>query len=166
MSVDNGDEFISYQEISARIAELEEGAEGFDVVRVRTDDVIMGGFEDEDAAREYIDREDYNPERVIVRRQELDEADKDELSELQALDERADGSFYSWRRDGKTLYRYDHFDADWARDEAAEWLGVSRDDTYRWPFDQVNWSDAAGSRRDEGYTEVTFGGVTYYGEDE
>jgi hypothetical protein len=153
VSINSYDDIIEGSDVESRIDELEE-ARGYEVVRLRNDEVL-DTFNDETEAESYIEDEDYNPERVIVRRQELDEDDAAELERLRVLRDAVGGSEF-------TLYRDDYFDADWARDQAREQLprSVDLDD---WPFSQIDWSDAASARRDEQYEySYLFDGTTYY----
>lgn len=153
MSVSSSDETIGKYEIDNRIAELEEEGE-YDVVRLRNDEVLAT-FDNEEDAQKYIEDEDYNPERVVVRQQELDEDDRLELSRLQRLLSDVGDV------DDFTLYRSDYFDAAWAKGEAVSELG--RIDFDSWPLNLIDWDDAAVDRRDSYYEySYDFDGSTYY----
>ena len=169
MSIDGDAETITYKEVSDRISELEALDSTWNVVRVRTGELLKEGFADEDEALKYIDREDLNPDRISALMAELDGDDAQELKELIELDEKANYNFDGWRANDTTLYRFSYFDATWARSEAANALGCSTSDTYDWPFDVrngINWNDAAAERRDSRYTMVLFDDIEYYAEDE
>ena len=121
-------------------------------------DEVLASFSDRDNAEQYIEDEDYNPERVIVRQRELDEEDTSELSMLRALTDEIPSS--SW-----TIYSDSYFTEDWAKDQARDVLG-RRTDTDEWPLDQIDWDDAASERRDTSYANtVEFDGQTYYYDD-
>ena len=154
---------ISSTDVRNRIAELEEERR-YEVYRIRNDETIGDeSFDDEEAARKFIDNEDYDPARVTVRQVELDEDDQNELNDLRELDTEGNSTFISWG-DGKIIYSSSYFDSDWARDAAYDKTGLSTDD---WPLSEISrWSDAATSLRDQDYTRVEFAGESYYGEDD
>ncbi len=159
-------ETISYPEVSARIEELENLAGQYEVIRLRTGDILKGGFDNEDNARAYIDTEDYNPVRVGARPAALDEQDATELDELRELDGEAAGIWSEWIKNDVTLYRNDYFSADWAREQVKELLSVSTDALSGWPLNLIDWSDAATERRDAGYTSIRYDDTDYWGADE
>lgn len=157
MAIDRYDETIDDDDVDSRIAELDDDLE-YEVVRLRNDEVLFTDA-DEDTCRTYIEDEDYNPDKVIVRRQELDPDDAEELSRLRDLKDEAEAEL------GSTYFlaRSSYFSESWARDEAAEVLG-GRIDLDEWPFTEVDWSDAADARRDEQFSATfTYDGETYYG---
>jgi hypothetical protein len=154
--IDGYNTTIEKSDVENRIDELEDSA-GYDVIRLRNDNVLAS-FSDEDEAGQYIEDEDYNPERIVIRRQELDEDDARELRDLRRLIDAVDVSG-DW-----TLYNDNFFDADWAKSEATDQLGVPRDAVYEWPLDLVDWDDAARERRDALYEYAyLFDGTTFYG---
>lgn len=155
--IDGYTRVIYKSEVESRIEELED-SRGYDVVRVRNNDVLAT-FDDEDEAEQYIEDEDYNPERVVVRQQRLDEDDTRELRSLLQLIEDVNVS-RSW-----TLYNESYFDTSWAQDEAAGALG-GRPDFSSWPLSEIDWDAAADERRDAVYEySYRFDGTTFYSED-
>lgn len=146
-------QIISNDDVENRISELEEGQE-YDVVRLRNDEVLAT-FIERAEAEQYIEDEDYNPERVVVQQQELSEEDAGELSSLRALADEIGSS--SW-----TIYSDPYFTGEWAKGEAKEVLGRYTD-TDDWPFTQIDWDEAASERRDSLYgNTVRFDGEYYY----
>jgi hypothetical protein len=164
MSIDNTRQAISCQDVAERIAELEENRD-YTVYRIRTGDVLQVAFETREAANEYIDREDFNPERIGVRQAELNDYGRNELRSLEQLAENANRTFgAAWRENSITLYRYSYFTADWAREQAAVRIpGLSLADLDKWPLSSLNWEQAAFGLRNEDYLRVFFGDVDYYG---
>ncbi len=157
--IDSNSSVIDGTEVRGRIEKLEEST-GYDVVRIRTDEVIQDAFDSEDDASNYIDQEDYNRERVAVREAALDEDDQDELDKLRKLvdDVSVDSDW--------TLYNADYFDENWARDNAADTLNVPRYKLDDWPLDQIDWDEAAVSLRDSRYDySYEFDGTTFYGDE-
>ena len=145
---------IDSSEVSERIEELENDQE-YEVVRLRNEETLAS-FSDRDDAEQYIEDEDYNPERVIVRQNGLDDDDTRELSNLRYL--RANLG----EDDGWTIYNEDYFDSDWARDQAVG-EGFTRSALDEWPFDLIDWRDAADQRRDYYYENtVTFDDQVFY----
>lgn len=166
VSPDRSDKTITSRQVADRIGELEENTgTGYDVVRKRNGEVLES-FSDAEDARQYIEDEDYNPERVIVREQEADEDDLAELAGLRELDANAGEAFgRAWRNREVTLYNQNYFDSSWARQQAENVLG-SDTDTYAWPLNLIDWSAAAEARRDERYTSVTFDDTGFYAEND
>jgi hypothetical protein len=158
--IDGYNTTIEKSDVENRIEELE-GQRGYDVVRLRNDEVIEQ-FDDEDEARQYIEDEDYNPERVIARQRDLDDDDAEELRNLRKLIDDV-GVSGDW-----TLYNESYFDSGWAQERAREALGLSyRADPFGdWPLSLIDWDDAAGDQRDAEYPyEYTFDGTSFYSED-
>jgi hypothetical protein len=164
VSIDQYDDEITYRMVRERIEDLEESVETeYEVIRVRNDEVL-GTFPDEEKADQYIEDNDYNPDRVIARETDADEEDVNELSDLGELDADCQRQFGSaWGENNVTLYRDDYFDADWARNRASEELGISFGSTDEWPLDLVDWQDAAELKRDADYTLIDFDGAKFYG---
>lgn len=159
--IDGYNTIIERSEVESRIEELED-SQGYEVVRLRNGQVI-DRFDDEDEAAQFIEDEDYNPERVTVRREELDEDDAEELRSLRQLISDVGDSSGDW-----TLYNDSYFDRDWVRQRAAEALGISvysgRFD--EWPLDQIDWDSALNSQRDAEYPYAyEFCGTTFYCEE-
>lgn len=164
VSIDRYDEEINYRMVQSRIEDLESDTETTYAVTRERNGEVLETFGDADDARDYIDDNDYNPERVVVRESDPDQEDVDELEMLQVLDSDCATEFGREWNDGEvTLYREDYFDADWARGEAADTLGVQLDDLDNWPLNLIDWSNAAGDRLENNYTQIEFDGATYYG---
>lgn len=147
VSIDRYDTTISDSAVDSRISDLESET-GYDVVRLRNDEVLAT-YADEDDARQYITDEDYDRERVVVRENELDDDDQLELDNLRELREALGGDSATY-----TLYNEDYFTGSWARDEARDVLG-SDTDLDGWPLDNIDWDEAASERRDDLYPEET-----------
>jgi hypothetical protein len=166
VSIDQYDEEITYSQVRDRIEDLSLAVSDtdYEVVRVRNDEVLAE-FNDEDEAREYIEDNDYNPERVIVRGSEPDEDYVEELDNLGTLDSDCGSTFgLAWSRGEVTLYRNDFFDADWARNEASSELGLDYTaDLNSWPLSLIDWDDAAEQRLSNDYEEISFDSETYFG---
>jgi hypothetical protein len=157
--IDCYDTIISDSAVDNRIDDLESKL-GYDVVRVRNDEVLIT-YADADDARQYIINEDYDSERVIVRENELDEDDQRELDDLRGLREALGGD----SADEYTLYNEDYFTEEWARGEARDTLGSV--DLDNWPLSQVDWGEAADERRDDQYPEtIEFDGQVFYYEED
>jgi hypothetical protein len=158
---------ISYQQVQDRIKELEEDtATAYEVIRVRNDETLAGGYADENDARRYIEDNDYDPIRVIVRETDSDADDVQELYDLNALNEHCQSVFESigseWNEES-TLRSPGYFDGNWARGQAADVLGFQISDTGNWPLDLIDWDEAAVERRDADYALITFDGAEFYG---
>ena len=85
------------------------------------------------------------------------EEEKAELKALQALAEKGEGSA-DWPH-GETLIRDSYF-TDYAQDLASDLYGEEIDDAH-WPFDCIDWEQAASALQQD-YTSVDFDGVTYW----
>ncbi len=156
MEIDSINTIIDENEVESRITEIED-SQAYEVIRLRNDEVL-GTFNDQQDAEQYIQDEDYNPERVIVRQQQLNDDETRELSLLRALRDKVTAELSS----GWTLYNESYFDEDWAKSETREVLG-SRVSTDAWPLSEIDWDDAAVARRDDYYpNEYTYDGVTFY----
>jgi hypothetical protein len=166
MSIDRYDETITYREVRDRIEELELDTETtYSVVRERNGEVLADSYDDEDDARQFIEDNDYNPERVIVRETEPDAEDTEELEMLGVLNLDCESEFgRSWRDGDVMLRREDYFDSDWARDEAVATLGVNSGDLDAWPLSLVDWDEARDQRLENDYSCVPFDGTEYYGQ--
>lgn len=161
MAIDRYDQQIDYDDVNGRIEELE-NSRRYEVVRLRNPGDALFEDADEDACRTFIEDEDYNPERVVVRRRDLDADDSAELDRLLALKDEADGEFGEYW----ALLREDYFDAGWAQEEAVELGAIRRAALDEWPLSLIDWDEAATQRRDDEYTEYRFDGETYYGREQ
>jgi predicted secreted protein len=162
VAINRDSQKISSDDVKNRLREIEDG-QGYEVVRVRNNEVLFTDNEKdaEEACRQYIEDEDYNPEQVIVRIQDLGEKNAAELSRLRALQDEATRFGSNW-----TLYRENYFGIAWAKSQARGELDLS---FYRnldgWPFSEINWAKAASSRRDARYSLIEFDGRNFYGKD-
>jgi hypothetical protein len=166
MSIDQYNDTIDKSQVDERVTELED-ERGYDVVRVRNDEVIETFTLEEDAT-DFINTEDYDPARVVVRQGQLDEADTDELARLRELDSEMDRAYGSgWLAGDTTLYSSGYFDAAWAQEQARDSLNLTRyvDLDNDFPFDYIDWDSVASSKRDNEYSYVRFDGVNFYAED-
>lgn len=82
---------ISDTDVNNRITELESAKASYDIIRLRNDEVLAT-FDDEDDAEAYIRDEDYDRARVVVRAQELNANDQQELDDLQELRDTLSGT--------------------------------------------------------------------------
>jgi hypothetical protein len=157
MSIDRYDTTIDDGDVDSRIEDLESEL-GYEVVRVRNDEVLAE-YDDEDEAEQYIQDEDYDTARVIVREKELDDDDRTELDNLRELRDDLGGESVTY-----TLYNESFFDDDWAREQASDELGIARGQVDEWPLSLLDWTgDVATERRDALYpNEVEYDGTTFY----
>ena len=85
--------------------------------------------------------------------------DEDELEELNALvqvQEEAEKYNCDWRH-GATLINESYF-SDYTKEFVQDCSNV---DLNSWPFNSINWEDAADELKQD-YTEIDFNGTTYY----
>jgi len=137
---------------------------GFQAVRARNDEVLFSAATREECVR-YIDAEDFDPARVIVRAQVLDAANSRRLALLTSLqkavsDALAGAGTWELKPEG-------FFTEDWAKDQVFtrdEFSALTPGDLDGWPLAFVDWEAAAEDERDALYTAVTFNGVTFYAE--
>lgn len=161
-------EGISSERLLALIAEATV-TPGFQAVRARNDEVLFSAATRDECAR-YIDAEDFDPARVIVREQSPDEARpgyqavRDRMLAFQeAVSEAIPGppGASAWELKPKGF-----FTQEWAKDQVFngrdDFAGLPAEITEEWPFTFVDWDAAAEEERDDLYTEVTFNGVTFY----
>lgn len=157
--IDGYTEIIERDTVESRIEELND-SRLWQVVRLRTGDIIRDEFDSEDQADRYVESEDFNRERVSIRQAELDEDDSVELTNLARLIEDV-GVSSSW-----TLYSENYFDQEWAKQEAVEELGVYRSAIDEWPLSQIDWEEAKNERRDARYDyQYEFDGTAFYGDE-
>ena len=155
-AITSSDTVIESDEVSARISELE--AQRYTVVKLRNSEVL-DSFDSAADAESYIDKEDYNPERVVVRPAELGDDNAAELAQLRSLRDSVNVSS-SW-----TLYNRSYFTDDWAKSTAREMLGSINTDS--WPLNLVNWREAARQERDRRYPrQYSFDNVIFHGAEE
>lgn len=137
-SISNKDDIIDSQEVIARIEELED--EKADLEQMRDEAVDADREAAENALAEWI------------------EDNGDELKALKALAEGAEGYSADWHH-GATLIRESHFE-EYAR-ELAEDLHGAKMRNAEWPFNCIDWAEAAGELQQD-YTAVDFDGVDYW----
>lgn len=157
MSLEN-ESTLTRDEVTSRIDALNEDQE-YEVYRVKNDEVL-DTFDDEDEAREYIDDEDYDPDKVMVRGG-LDDDDRDELEALQSFDREALSDVPEWR-DGSTVYSADYIDESYAKERAVE-LAPRGVDFDEYPFNLIDWSEAADQlMSDAGGNYAVLSGTRFY----
>lgn len=118
-----GESSIDSGTVTERLDELQEKRDelSFIVFRVRSDETL-GTFGSEPEAKQYVDEQDYDPERVRVRMTSagLDGDEKEELEELESIDAEGRSSFTDWDY-GITVQRDDDISIDdYARDYIKE----------------------------------------------
>ena len=156
VAIDRYNTTIDSDDVDNRIEELE-AEQGFDVIRLRNDEVLET-FDDRDDAEQFIEDEDYNPVKVVVRLRGLDDGDAEELQQLKDLRDAVGAG--DW-----TLYNEDYFDSSWAREEAMGRLNLRSYQLDEWPLDQIDWNEAADSLRDAQYDfTYSFDGQLFYGD--
>lgn len=152
MSISNSDDVIDSREVIERIRELEEERE--DLADTHAE-ALAEREENQDP-----DEAESLQERVSQSLADLEEWDNEngaELAVLQSLQEEAEGYADGWRH-GATLIRDSYFE-DYAR-ELADDIGAV-DPNATWPQTCIDWKQAARELKQD-YTEVDFGGVTYW----
>jgi hypothetical protein len=92
--------------------------------------------------------------------------DEEELEQLRKLNEagRNQFGFERWITFSVLLRSDDYCDSGWARDQAAEKLGVSNYRLDEWPLAGINWTAAATELLEADYLPVDFNGVKFWGE--
>lgn len=99
MAINAGDSYIDSEDVVSRLEELrnERDELTFIVYRVRNDETIET-FDNKNEADEFVDEEDYDPERVKVRMTSkgLDDDDEEELSDLETIDRDGSDIFSDW----------------------------------------------------------------------
>ena len=99
MAINIGDSFIDSEDVVSRLEKLLNKRDEltFIVYRVRNDETIET-FDNKDDADGFVDKEDYDPERVKVRMTSkgLDSDDEEELSDLETIDRDGSNIFGDW----------------------------------------------------------------------
>ena len=99
MAINIGDSFIDSEDVVSRLEKLRDERDEliFTVYRLRNDETIET-FESRSDADEFVDAEDYDPDRVKVRMTSkgLDGEDEDELNELEIIDRDGSNIFSDW----------------------------------------------------------------------
>ena len=99
MEINIGDSFIDSEDVVSRLEKLRNKRDEltFIVYRVRNDETIET-FDNKNEADEFVDEEDYDPERVKVRMTSkgLDDDDEEELSDLEIIDRDGSDIFSDW----------------------------------------------------------------------
>lgn len=115
-------------------------------------------------AREITNYDDVIDSRDVIDRieeledlDERDDSEQAELEDLKALEAEAEGYSDDWKY-GSTLIRDSYFER-YAEELAEEVGDMPRD--LKWPLNHIDWKAAAEELKQD-YTEVTFGGVSYW----
>lgn len=87
----------------------------------------------------------------------LDDDEREELEMLEALANEGEANISDWRH-GETLIRDTYF-REYAEQLASD-IGAVNEDA-RWPNNHIDW-DAAANELKQDYTDLDFGGITYY----
>lgn len=149
---------ISSEDVRNRIAELEDAVEnlGWQVI-LNSDGETLGEFGYEEDAEAFIEDEDYDPDKVSVVEDELDEDDAEELSELREFLEDVRRTFSLGSRDDWTLTNGDQVDAEYAETYYTDAYGELDDGLSSY----VDWGLYADSIT-EGRDYVMLDGEYYY----
>ena len=157
-----GRDYIDSKEMKTRIDELADEMTRlvFRVYRLRNDEKL-GEFSTREGAEDFIDVEDYDPDKVraVMTNQGLSDEDAEELSELQAEYQEGLGSFADWEY-GITVQISDNISSS---DYAYEYIdtGYGRDDLFRFLEDYIDFSDLGDALlEDVEFGEI--GGTGYY----
>lgn len=153
------DTTITSAALEARITQLTAGQE-CQAVRLRNGEVLFTGAS-EDLCRKFIEDEDYEPARVIIRRAPLAEAPNLELRQLMAL--QADASARLRSADW-TLYASQYFSTDVIERAICQRLGLPADSDFeKWPLSVIDISEAGDQLLNDEYTYVRFDTGSFYG---
>jgi len=145
-TISNADDVIDSRDVIERLEELEAERES---LAEAVEEYVIGEEEDDEELQ-----------RIKDARQELaewEESYADELRDLKALAEEAEGYAEGWHH-GEQLIRDSYF-TEYAQ-ELAEDIGAI-DRKAEWPNTCSDWEQAASELRMD-YTAVEFGGVTYW----
>ena len=162
MTENIGDSYIDSEEVVRRLAELRDERDEliFTVYRLRNDETIET-FESRSDADEFVDAEDYDPDRVKVRMTSkgLDSGDEDELNELEIIDRDGSDIFSDWGY--ITVQLESNIDAeDYAREYVRDNFSTRNSDAYSFVEDYVNFTDL-GANLLEGSEGGDIGGYNY-----
>ena len=162
MSESIGDSYIDSEEVVRRLEELrnERDELTFVVYRVRNDEEL-DTFDSKDAADNFVDAEDFDPERVKVRMTSkgLDSEDSEELDELERIDRDGSDIFSDWGN--ITVQLESNIDAeDYAREYVRDNFSTRNSDAYSFVEDYVNFTDL-GANLLEGSEGGDIGGYNY-----
>lgn len=147
-SIDNGMNVIDSRDVIARIEELQEQKdnylEAYDMWREEKEE-----FEEKHEGEGFNEPE---PEPSIT------EAEEDELKELKALADEAEGYSGDWIY-GVTLIREDYF-VEYAKELCKDIGGLPKDLPW-YIADHIDWEGVARELQQD-YTEVDFAGTSYF----
>lgn len=146
-------------ELAVRITELEAGTQ-CQAVRARNGEVLFQGA-DESACRTFIEDEDYDPERIIIRRREPGGDAAAELKQLAALKADADVRIGSgnW-----ALYASVYFTQQVIARAICQRLGLpAESDFEKWPLSVIDLAEAGDALLTEDYAYVPFGKRGFFG---
>lgn len=156
--ITNSEDTIESRDLMKRIDELNELKEA---VSNAKDDVeeARGVYEDEaGSGSEELIAWEKAKEALARAETDFDEDLQKELKLLEEVAEEASGYSGDWRH-GATLIRESYFE-DYAMQFAEDLHGNAVREA-SWPFDCINWEQAADALKGD-YTGIDFDGVTYY----
>jgi hypothetical protein len=160
-TISNGDDIIDSRDVIARIEELASEHEALTEAVTEAQDALDAYNAGSGGERHDTDSENLRA-ALDAANLALDEwtsgDDQEELSALRALEDDASGYSDDWRH-GATLIRDSYFE-DYAR-ETAEDMHGSEMRAASWPFDCIDWEQAAGELQQD-YTSVEYGDETYW----
>jgi hypothetical protein len=172
--IKNTDYQVDSADVLKRIAELEESNRTlrYRITRNRNGVIFTSELETSEAARQYLDERDFQPDRFTVDAYQvtvrsLGDSDQNELTALRSLNRDGKASFgsFRWVTDNVRLHARSYFDSAWARDRAQTVLGIGPSEQLdEWPLSLIrDWEYAARQLRDREYTAVLYDGVYYWG---
>ena len=143
MAINIGDSFIDSEDVVSRLEKLRNKRDEltFIVYRVRNDETIET-FDNKPDADEFVDAEDYDPDRVkvLMTPKGLDGEDEDELNELEIIDRDGSNIFSDWG--DITVQLESNIDAeDYAREYVRDNYSTRDSDAYSLVEDYVNFTD-------------------------
>ena len=148
--ISNNDDIIDSRDVIKRIEELEEELGWLEDAYKEAEEALkLNDDPDEEEALKEASKD------ALKDLENWDDAD--ELQELKDLAENAEGYSADWKY-GATLVRDSYFKT-YAM-ELAEDIGAIQKDV-SWPCTCIDWDEATEELRAD-YTEVDFGGVSYY----
>jgi hypothetical protein len=165
MTISNTDETIDSRDVIARIEELEEEREELVAAEEEAEEAALTA-EQEIADADVVDGErlkEVGDLRIAANLaatalSEWDNGDDaEELKALKALQDQAEG-YSDWQHGAQLIS--DYYFEDYARD-LAEDLHGSAVRNVSWPFDCIDWKQAAEALQQD-YTSVDFDGNTYW----
>jgi hypothetical protein len=151
-TISNSDDVIDSRDVIARIEELRDEREALvDALTEATDELANA---DEDADREAMQTAIDDARQEVA---DWDEENAEELKQLQAVAEQAEGYASDWRH-GATLIRESYFKT--YAQELADDIGAI-DRNAAWPLSHIDWEAAADELKSD-YTSIDYDGTEYW----